>query len=231
MSSQSVGSAGLVLGLLLSIVALDVALPQRQDAIGSSLDVVTPVEGQVVPTLPRASFRRASLPVSPHVQPGDHVKKGQVLATLWSPELAETKSRFIAAVTSQLFEKDQLLALRRQNADASRIAEAEQRLAMECASLERAELGLRALRLADGEIDALRHAAEQLHDASANHCRASNWAQWEVHCPRDGIVVRVAAGDGQTVRSGAVLFEIAEEQVSDRAHASIDHELANIPVH
>lgn len=222
MSSQGVGSAGLVLGLLLSIVALTVALPHRQVVVGSSLDVVTPVEGQVMPTSTFAPSRRAATAVPRRLQPGDHVKKGQVLATLWSAELAETKSRFIAAVTSLLIKKDQLLALRRQSADASSIAQAEQRLTLDDASLERAELGLRALCMADAEIDALRQAAEQLHNASANHCRASNWAQWEVHCPRDGVVVRVAAGDGQTVRSGAVLFEIAEEQVGDRAHANID---------
>jgi len=222
MSSQGVGSAGLVLGLLLSIVALTVALPHRQVLVGSSLDVVTPVEGQVMPTSTLAPSHRAATAVPRRPQPGDHVKKGQVLATLWSAELAETKSRFIAAVTSLLIKKDQLLALRRQSADASSIAQAEQRLALDDASLERAELGLRALCMADAEIDALRQAAEQLHNASANHCRPSNWAQWEVHCPRDGVVVRVAAGDGQTVRSGAVLFEIAEEQVGDRAHANID---------
>jgi multidrug efflux pump subunit AcrA (membrane-fusion protein) len=231
MSSQSVGSAGLVLGLLFSIVALAVALPHRQVVVGSSLDVVTPVEGQVMPTSTRAPCRHAAASLTRHVQLGDHVKKGQVLATLWSAELAETKSRFIAAVTSLMFEEDQLLALRRQYAAATTITQAEQRLVMDRASLERAELGLRALQLEDGEIDSLRHAAEQLHDASANHCRASNWAQWEVHCPRDGVIVRVAAGDGQTVRSGAVLFEIAEEQVSDRARAGIDQDLANTPVH
>lgn len=195
------------------------------------MGVVTPVEGRIMATSIRAATTSDTLTLPRHLQPGDHVKKGQVLATLWSAELAETKSRFIAAVTSMLFEQDQLSQLRQQNAGQSIIAQAEQRLAMDIASLERAELGLRALQMVDDEIEVLRHAAQQLHDASANHCRASNWAQWDVHCPRDGVVVRVAADDGQTVRSGAVLFEIAEENARDGARAAIDRDLATAPVH
>lgn len=231
MSSQGVGSAGLVLVLLFSVVALAVGFPQPRFADGGALGVVAPVAGRILPATRRVSKATATLPATRHLQPGDHVKKGQVLATLWSPELAETKSRYIAAVTSLLVEQEQLCVLRQQGAAQVAIAQAEQRLAMDGASLERAELGLRALHLIDGEIEALRHAAQQLHDAHANHCRASNWAQWEVHCPRDGVVVRVAADDGQTVRSGSVLFEIVAEGAGDRSRAALEHDLATTPAH
>jgi cobalt-zinc-cadmium efflux system membrane fusion protein len=156
------------------------------------------------------------MPAAPDqpLRPGDHVRKGQLLATLRSCEVCEIKSRYVAAAASLLFEQDALLRMRQLGASDVLIAAAAERVELETASLKRAETALRALPLGEAEIAALRSAASELHRTNSDHRRAANWADLQVVAPEDGVVVRVAASAGQTVQQGMVLFEIAHEQVA-----------------
>jgi len=207
MSSKSFRPTGLVFVVLLSVVAVGGWLAARPGVAGSAAS--TTADGQI---LSPAECPCAALALQRQLRTGDHVKKGQLLATLWSAELAETKSRFVAAATSLMYDDDQLALLRSAPVvDAPAIAELERRRELDLSSLHRAEAALAEFRLGDGAIQDLRRSAVDLHDARANHCRASDWAALPVRSPQDGVLTRIGANDGQLVHTGTVLFEIGHE--------------------
>ncbi len=143
------------------------------------------------------------------LHPGDMVAKGQVLATVWSPQLGELKSRFLAAASRLMFDEASLARLNEESADEADLAEAKQHCSSDRASLLRAEQALREIDFSDELIEALRTAAAEIHQERPDYSRAETWAEFELRAPRDGTLVQVAPGPGGNVEAGAVLFQLA----------------------
>jgi predicted deacylase len=172
---------------------------------GEVADVAVPVDGQIV----AASWLDAER--AGHVwRPGDRVRRGQVLAVVWSPELSERKSRLLAAASRHLAGQQALAELVRQGAEPIAIAEAESNCRIEAAIVERAQADLRKLGFTADEMLAIRACAARLHAERDAHLRPADWAQFELHAPCDGVLVQAVAA-GASVHHGNVLFRIAEQ--------------------
>jgi cobalt-zinc-cadmium efflux system membrane fusion protein len=172
---------------------------------GDVADVAVPVDGQIV-TASWTDAQRAG-----HAwRPGDRVRRGQLLAVVWSPELSERKSRLLAAASRHLAGQQALAELQRQRAEPIAIAEAESHCRIEAAILARAEADLRKLGFTAEEMLAIRTCAARLHAEHDAHLRPADWAQFELHAPCDGVLVQAVTA-GSSVHHGNVLFRIAEQ--------------------
>jgi cobalt-zinc-cadmium efflux system membrane fusion protein len=147
---------------------------------------------------------------------GDRVRKGQLLAVVWSKDLGEKKSELVDAIQHRRLDEDTLKRLQdlsqqgatpeqklrdaRHNVEADQIAET------------RAERTLRSWRLSDKEIDAIRAEADDLHERRKVHDprSESNWSRVEVLAPIDGVLVEVNVGPGDIVDTTLDLFKLAD---------------------
>ena len=188
------------------------ALVQVRPALGPTSDVVAPTEGSVVAAGSVHVQVHESLEFGRALRPGDRVAKGQVLATIWSVHVGETKSHFLAAVSRRLFDEASLARLRAAQAPKAAIAEVERHLRRDMASLTHAEQALRELGFVDDQIKEIRDAASLVHQGQPDYRDAERWAELELRAPHDGVVVRAEALIGNNVRPGVVLFQIAEQR-------------------
>lgn len=144
------------------------------------------------------------------LRPGDNVTKGQLLAVVWSPDIGEMKSRFLAAASRSMFDEASLKRLEAQHASAVALAEARRHCLSDRASLARAERSLRRIDDSDELIATLRAAAAEVHREQPDYSRAETWAEFELRAPRAGVLVQVAPGPGGDVEAGAVLFQVVD---------------------
>ncbi len=175
------------------------------------VDVCASVEGRIVSAGSVASKIQSAPGVEIHrsLHPGDKIRKGQVLATLWSPQVGERKSRFLAAASRLMFDETSLDRLRHDKASASTIAEAERHCRMDKTSLARAEQALRETDFTEDDIAAVRRAAAELHQGQPDYSRAETWAEVELRAPHDGVLLQASAAPGGAISEGVVLFRIA----------------------
>jgi cobalt-zinc-cadmium efflux system membrane fusion protein len=147
---------------------------------------------------------------------GDRVRKGHLLAVVWSKDLGEKKSELVDAILHRRLDAETLKRLRdlseqgatpeqklrdaRHNVEADEIAET------------RAERTLRSWRLSDKEIDAIKAEADDLHEhrKAIDPRSESNWSRVEVLAPIDGVLVEVNVGPGDIVDSTLDMFKLAD---------------------
>lgn len=158
---------------------------------------------------------------------GNHVKQGQVLATLWSRDVGEKKSDLVDALCSlwlheSLFDK---LKNAGEGTVAQRQLDEMQRLVeTDLINVTRIRRTLRSWRIPEAEIVEIDHDAERIH-AGANRDRSplipvsgdheqlardNRWAEIELLAPRDGLILEKNFTVGDVVDASADLFKIAD---------------------
>jgi membrane fusion protein, heavy metal efflux system len=158
------------------------------------------------------------------LKPGDRVKKGDVLAVVWSKDLGEKKSEYVAALATLKTDEETLKNLQylyeMSGGTAERtVRQAELTVKADRVAVERAEATLRGWRLSDEEIAALRADAVWLSVPDIHfffftlpkRTDPGKWARFEVKAPRDGeILEKNVLYVGQVVDTTADLFRIGD---------------------
>lgn len=153
-------------------------------------------------------------PSSHPVRFGDHVSKGQLLAVVWSKELGEKKSELVEAL-SKLHADDEtyrrLQSLMQSGGTAERsVREAERLVQADRVAVARIERTLRAWRLAEEEIAAVRTEADRLSKVETHHGDAADWARVEVRAPQDGVILERNVAVGDIIDTTTDLFKVGD---------------------
>jgi len=177
--------------------------------VGPYEDPVVPVDGAEVPNS-RAHESRSTR----QLQFGDFVRKGQLLAVVWSKDLGEKKSELVDAISKLETDRNQLeqylktepgVVPRKQIIDARRVVEADS------IARDRARRTLVSWRLTDEEIDAIEKEAEGVRGGRINPDAEKSWARVEVRSVCDGTIVEKNLAVGDYVDNDDLdLFKIAD---------------------
>src|SRR5262249_52738913 len=133
---------------------------------------------------------------------GDRVRKGQLLAVVWSKEFGEKKSQLIDALSQLRLDRDNLKNqedLERKGIVPDRnVREARRAVQADVIAVRTAENTLRSWQLTAAEIETIKAEADKLNapgDRDPEKERA--WARVEVASPFDGVIVErnVTMGD------------------------------------
>ncbi len=156
---------------------------------------------------------------------GDHVTKGQLLATIWSKDVGEKKSDLVDAVSQLGLDRAQYNSLKSLGQDIvarSKLREAERSVEADVIRVERLERTLRSWRLTETEIDVVRAEAEKIHRYAENdhheHLAADlaidkSWAEVEVRSPMDGVILEKNIVAGDIVDTNLDIYKIADLSV------------------
>jgi cobalt-zinc-cadmium efflux system membrane fusion protein len=145
---------------------------------------------------------------------GDRVRRGQLLAVVWSKDLGEKKSELVDAITKLQYDRDLLERVResfRQGAAPERsVRDSELAVKSDLIAVRKAERTLLSWRLTQAEIDAIRGEAEKLSRSADARPDDPAWARVEVRAPQDGVVLEKNLNFGDVVDTSANLFIIAD---------------------
>ncbi len=149
----------------------------------------------------------------------DRVKKGDLLAVVWSKDLGEKKSELVDAISRMKTDQEtlkQLQSLQQEGAASLRsLREAQRNLDADRIAVERVERTLRSWRLGDAEIEAIRAEAERIRRANPiladlTSSEQANWARVEVRAPQDGVILEKTVSVGDIVDTNLDLFKIGD---------------------
>jgi cobalt-zinc-cadmium efflux system membrane fusion protein len=150
---------------------------------------------------------------------GDPVRKGQLLAVVWSKDLGEKKSELVDGLAKLKYDRKQYEIMRslfEQGAKPEQaLHDAELAIQGDLNAVAKAERTLRSWRLTDAEITVVRKEAERLADATAAkpsdaHVSDPAWARVEVRAPLDGAILEKNVNFGDVVDTTADLFKVAD---------------------
>lgn len=154
---------------------------------------------------------------SPKVRPlrqGDPVRKGDLLAVVWSKDLGEKKSELVDAISKQAADErilDTIAELVKQGASPERsLRDAERNVQADRVAVDKAERTLRAWRLSEEEISSIRTEASRLIGADSKRTDSSNWARVEVRATTDGVLLEKNVNIGDIVDPSAVMFQVCD---------------------
>lgn len=152
---------------------------------------------------------------APSFQVGDPVRKGDLLAVVWSKDLGEKKSELVDALSRLRLDRDNLaryMSLTEGVIALKQIREAEAAVRSSAIAAARAEATLRAWRLSENEIQALLADASKLSSPEARRewAKDRTWAQVEVRAPLDGVILEKNVAAGDMVDTTADLFKIGD---------------------
>ncbi|HEY2250802.1 MAG TPA: efflux RND transporter periplasmic adaptor subunit [Planctomycetaceae bacterium] len=144
---------------------------------------------------------------------GDYVKKGDVLAIVWSKEIGEKKSELVDAISK--LDADQKLLERLEATEKGVVAEkvkidARRTVQADAIALARAERTLRSWRLSDQEIGAIYREADDVRKRQADTDNDKTWAELEIKAPIDGLIVEKSVNEGAMINPDDVLFQVAD---------------------
>jgi cobalt-zinc-cadmium efflux system membrane fusion protein len=152
---------------------------------------------------------------------GDRVKKGDVLAVIWSKDVGEKKSELVDAISH--LKTDEKLLARYQSVDPGVVAQrnvddARRNVEADLVAVARAERTLRSWRLAFSQKDEDRMIAAIKKEADNIHARKGRdpevdrtWAEAIVYAPLDGTIVEMNVIGGNIVPPpSGDLFMIAQ---------------------
>jgi cobalt-zinc-cadmium efflux system membrane fusion protein len=144
----------------------------------------------------------------------DTVIKGEVIAVVWSKDLGEKKSELVDAISKLRTDErtlTKLEALLKESGTAERsVREAERNVQADRIAVERAERTLRAWRLSDADVAAVRAEADRLSSAKGDRTDPAAWARVEIRSPRDGMILEKNVGSGDLVDTSTDLFKIGD---------------------
>jgi cobalt-zinc-cadmium efflux system membrane fusion protein len=145
---------------------------------------------------------------------GDRVKKGDLLAVVWSKDLGEKKSELVDALSKLRADR---LVLKRANELYSNgsgpernVYEAERAVESSRVAVARAERTLRAWGLTEAEVAAVSTEADRLARPASKRGDPSQWARVEVRSPRDGAVLERNLAIGDLVDPTTDLFKVGD---------------------
>ena len=159
---------------------------------------------------------------------GDTVKKGQVLATVWSRELGEKKSELAQALYSLDFDRQTLQRLQQAGGavSTSTVRDAERRVRETEISVDRIEKTLRSWQLTPEEVAAIirdvTKRSSSAFDAAVDLSRSSidTWARVDIRSPMNATIVEKNVTVGTLVDHDDTLFKVANlGQLDIRAFA------------
>lgn len=154
-------------------------------------------------------------PVMRQIRAGDSVKKGQLIAVVWSKEIGETKSDLVEALSRRKTSKatvERLEGLEKGSVSGQVVREAQQKYQSDVIAVERAERTLRSYRETDEEIaEVYAESARIISGESAGDTRVrQTWANVEIRAPLTGTVMERNGTVGEIVATGTDLFTIAD---------------------
>ncbi len=167
------------------------------------------------PVEPSFSAEPAASRLRP-LRAGDAVRKGDLLAVVWSKDLGEKKSELVDGLSKLKADERQLARLQellKVGGTAERsLRDAERAVESDRVAVRKVESTLRSVRLSEEEIAAVRVEAEGLSDGSAKRNDPAAWARVEIRSPIDGVVLeKNALSLGQWVEpSAAPLYQIGD---------------------
>lgn len=149
------------------------------------------------------------------IRVGDTVKKGQLLAVVWSKEVGEKKSDLMDAISRLNSSKttlERLEALERGSVSVQIVREARRQQEADMIAVDRAERTLRSWRETEEEIQEVHNEAARISKGdkkAGDHFRES-WANVEIRAPLDGTLLENNVSLGEIVDAGMVLFKVAD---------------------
>lgn len=149
------------------------------------------------------------------IQYGDRVTKGQVLATVWSKDIGETKSELVEVLARLEIDEGLLARLEgvskgivpeREILDARRSVEADR------IALSRVERTLRSWRISEEEIQTIKAEAQQLIDHTDAGALPTDgrWAEFDVKAPMGGVILEKNFNVGDLVEPSEDLIKIGD---------------------
>jgi cobalt-zinc-cadmium efflux system membrane fusion protein len=147
---------------------------------------------------------------------GRPVRRGQMLAVIWSQDLGEKKSELIDALSQQRVDEETLARLARPAAEGAipdrTMSDAQRKVEADRVAAARALRTLETWRVPKEDIDMLRQEANRLLAAGSprREERVQQWAKLELLSPLDGIVVQSNVVLGDLVDTSTDLFQIAD---------------------
>ena len=157
---------------------------------------------------------------------GQRVRKGQLLAVIWSRDLGEKKSELVDGLSQLRVDQESLTRINKVAGDGAVpdrvIRDAERKVEADRIAVARAERTLQSWRISEEEIDAVRAEADRLsHDAKQNREELPRqWARVEVRAPWDGAIIEKNVALGDLVDTSTDLFKIADlSRLRVMAHA------------
>src|SRR5262245_23801345 len=150
------------------------------------------------------------------LRPGDHVKKGQLLAVVWSKDLGEKKSELVDALSQLRLDRETLTRLEELGKSGAtseaNIRQARRNYEADVNAVARAERTLRSWRLTEAEIDAVRAEAERIRQRGEQRDKAHDrdWAKVEVRSPLEGTILEKNVTVGDIVDTATDLYKIAD---------------------
>src|SRR5262249_27058262 len=145
---------------------------------------------------------------------GDRIRKGQLLAIVWSKDLGEKKSELVDALSRLRADEENLRRLEgllRESATSERaVRDAERSVESDRIAVERAVRTRRSWRLTEEEIDEARDEADRIRRHVPDRTAAANWAKVEVRATQDGTILEKNVTAGDIVDTSADLFKIGD---------------------
>ncbi len=145
---------------------------------------------------------------------GDLVRKGQLLAVIWSKELGEKKSELVECLTMLRFNEDRLKRLEGSAAVMSErvLLDTRHEVELGLITIARVERTLRSWRLSAEQIQDIREEAERVraHKGDWHESLDDSWARVEILAPMDGTIVEKNLAVGDFVGTDLDLFKIAD---------------------
>jgi cobalt-zinc-cadmium efflux system membrane fusion protein len=157
---------------------------------------------------------------------GQRVRKGQLLAVIWSRDLGEKKSELVDGLSQFRVDQDSLTRINKVAGDGAVpdrvIRDAQRKVEADRIAVARAERTLQSWRVSQEEIDAVRAEADRL-ARGAKPKREElprQWARVEVRAPWDGVIIEKNVALGDLVDTSTDLFKIADlSRLRVMAHA------------
>jgi cobalt-zinc-cadmium efflux system membrane fusion protein len=148
------------------------------------------------------------------LRPGDPVKKGEVLAVVWSKDLGEKKSELVNAL-SQLYLDQTTLKNMEKSIDIipeQRLREMRQQIESDFIAVDKARRTLESWRLTDEEIKEIEDEALRIRDRGGKRDpeKRKNWPRVDIASRIDGVIVEKNVIVGDLVPDSSFdLFKVA----------------------
>jgi len=150
----------------------------------------------------------------PTLRVGDSVRKGDLLAVIWSSEVGQKKSELVEALNKLKAEeqlRDRLKTLYEGGAGSGRTyRDAEKDVQSRLASVANIERTLRTWRLTDEDIAEIHSEAARIAESDMLPDEKNTWARVEVRAPMSGVILEKNLVVGDIVDTTTDLFKIGE---------------------
>jgi len=158
----------------------------------------------------------ANRTVSRSISFGDNVRKGQLLAVIWSKELGEKKSELVESLTQLRFDEDKLKRMEdlfsKKSVPERNVFDAHRDVDSDVITVARIERTLRSWRLSTEQIQAIRDEAERVRARNTERQTEfdESWARVEIRAMMEGTIVEKNVAVGDFVGTDLDIFKIAD---------------------